>query len=90
MNEPRNFHTAGCALIYLAECQLATVEELKFRKRVSKADIRRHESIAETAVHFVKYFATPQDLENSHHCIRVRKALSTPHPAASNREESST
>jgi hypothetical protein len=31
---------------YFTECQLATVEGLKMKKRSSKSEIRRHENIA--------------------------------------------
>lgn len=48
-------------LAYLAECQLATVEGLKLRKRVSQSDLERHEAIARFAIDAVRLHV-PQGL----------------------------
>ncbi len=50
--------TPGEALCIVAEWNLATVEMLKERKRTSKSDLERAQSIADESVELCKQFAT--------------------------------
>ena len=44
------------ALLYLADCQLATVDSLAMKKSRAKHDYERQKSIAQTAVDYIKSF----------------------------------
>lgn len=47
--------TSG-ALAYLTDCTLATVSDLARRKSASKSELRRHISIAQTAIDWMDQF----------------------------------
>lgn len=45
-----NIKTPEDSLSYLSDCTLATVEELVFYKKINKAQLERHISIAQTTL----------------------------------------
>lgn len=47
------------ALLYLAECTLATVSDMAMKKSKGKYEFERHVSIAQSAVDWVKAFNIP-------------------------------
>lgn len=73
-----SLRSAGWALAYLAECQLATLEELNGRRRTSKTDLARHGRIARFAVEAARRHCGPGDLEG---CPRLDRALNEKGPA---------
>ena len=61
------------ALIYLADCTLATVADMAMKKSKSKSEFKRQISIAQTAVDWIKDFSINIEVES-----RVYKVLATP------------
>lgn len=52
----RHFHKIEDALAHFTECQLATVEDLRDRKKFPKGELQRHQSIADDMVNACKNF----------------------------------
>jgi hypothetical protein len=66
----------GKYVAWLAECQLATVEMLQERSRVSKSDLSRQQEIADVAVKACRDFdVIPRD-HKGNDCTRLRRLLS--------------
>ncbi len=57
----RSWPTAEQALAYYTECQLATVETLRSRKRVSQSELSRHQKIADGMVEHCRVFVGVKD-----------------------------
>jgi hypothetical protein len=67
-----DWNTPSQALAYYTECELATIEELKSRKRISKYSLRRHEVIASGMIKHCRRFVTASDVDFvSAHRLRV-------------------
>jgi hypothetical protein len=59
--------------LYYTECQLATLEGLKMKKKkTSKSELRRQQSIADGMLIVVKGFCSEVDI---HSCPRVKELL---------------
>jgi hypothetical protein len=65
-------------LAWATECELATLEELKQRKRASKSDIRRHASIAAKLVFNCKDLNVPPKGFCGRTCTRLSEYLERP------------
>lgn len=65
-------------LAWATECQLATLEELKHRKSASKADIKRHASIAAKLVFNCKDLNVPPKGFLGRPCTRLAEYLEQP------------
>lgn len=61
------------ALLYLADCTLATVSDMAMKKSRSKNEFKRQIEIAQTAVDWIKSFKIHTDTES-----RVSKILALP------------
>jgi len=68
--------SAGEALAYLAECQLATLEGFLMRKG-QIGERKRHEQISALAVDAAKHYSTAAERENMK-AGRLIEALTTP------------
>lgn len=62
-------------LAWATECQLASLEELKERKRASKYDIKRHASIAAKLVFNCKDLNVPPSGFGGKKCTRLAEYL---------------
>jgi hypothetical protein len=62
-------------LAYFAECQLATVVDLRGRKRTSKSELERHESIAKTLVYHIRDMKIQPEGLYGRPCSRLARAL---------------
>lgn len=65
-------------LAWATECQLASLEELKERKRASKYDIKRHASIASKLVFNCKDLNVPPKGFGGKPCTRLAEYLERP------------
>lgn len=54
----KNFKTPDEALVYIADCTLATIETMASKKSKSKYEFQRQIDIAQTAVDALKQFNT--------------------------------
>lgn len=68
-------HQLATVLAWVTECQLATLEGLKMRRSTSKAELKRQESICDTAVlHCFELGVTPTGLRGGR-CLRLAERL---------------
>ena len=58
----KEFNTPGEALAYIADCQLATVDDMAIRKRKPVHEYARQKSLAETCVAAAVRFSDPKHI----------------------------
>jgi len=68
MNQPQ---TKEAALAYLADCTLATVEEMACRRRRPKYEFERHIAIAQKTVDFIDSFNIDGSETRAHEVIKT-------------------
>lgn len=71
----RRFNSTTEAFLWLTECNLATLEELKELKSSSKTRIARQQEICDTAIAHVKVLGEKIWVEEGSGCIRVHDLL---------------
>lgn len=57
----KSFQSAEQALAYYTECQLATLEGLRIKKRTPLCELQRHQKIADGMVEHCKAFVKKED-----------------------------
>lgn len=65
----------GVVLAWLAECQLATLEDLEGRKSTSKSELARHRDICQKAVFHCADLAVPPRGLLGRDCGRLAEAM---------------